>query len=64
MTQTTATQTFRTYAVQHNDGTKGRVMGVEGEYTRVSFRENGQDETIEIRSTLLASQWHRDYTVR
>jgi hypothetical protein len=64
MTQTTAAKPFRTYAVMHNDGTKGRVMGIEGDYTRVSFRENGKDESIEIRSSLLTSQWHRDYTVR
>jgi hypothetical protein len=64
MAQTTATQTFRTYAVQHNDGTKGRVMGTDGDYTRISFRENGRDETTEIRSSLLTSQWHRDYSVR
>lgn len=60
---TTATA-FRTYAVRHNDGTRGRVMGIDGDYTRVCYRENGQDETIEIRSSLLTSAWHRDYTVR
>ena len=51
---------FRSYAVIHNDGTKGRVMGIIDDYTRVSFR----DDTIEIRSSLLTSEWHRDYTVR
>jgi hypothetical protein len=58
------TRTFRSYAVKHNDGTKGRVMGVDGEFTRVSFRENGKDETVEIRSSLLTASWHRDWTVR
>lgn len=58
------TPRFRSYAVIHNDGTKGRVMGTDGDYTRVSFRENGKDETTEIRSSLLTTQWHRDYTVR
>jgi hypothetical protein len=64
MTTNQAPRPFRSYAVTHNDGTHGRVMGVDGDYTRVSFREAGKDETIEIRSSLLTSQWHRDYTVR
>jgi hypothetical protein len=58
------TTAFRTYAVRHNDGTRGRVMGIDGDYTRVCYREDGQDHTVEIRSSLLTSQWHRDYRVR
>lgn len=59
-----AVSTFRSYAVIHNDGTKGRVMGTDGDYTRVSFRDARGSDTIEIRSSLLTSQWHRDYTIR
>lgn len=64
MEATATAPQFRSYAVVHNDGTKGRVMGIDGDYTRVAFKENGKTETVEIRSSLLTSQWHRDYTVR
>lgn len=59
-----APRPFRTYAVRHTDGTRGRVMGVDGDFTRVTWKENGSYESTEIRSSLLTSQWHRDYTVR
>lgn len=53
---------FRSYKVIHRDGTKGRVMGVDGDYTRISFRENGQDETIEIRTSMVSTWWTRDFS--
>lgn len=64
MNTTTTARPFRTYAVRHDDGTRGRVMGVDGDYSRVVWRENGRDESMEIRTSNLHHSWHRDYTVR
>jgi hypothetical protein len=53
------TPRFRTYPVIHNDGTTGRVMGTDGDYSRICYRENGRDEVIEIKTSILNVFWHR-----
>lgn len=52
---------FKSYRVRHTDGTAGRVMGKDGDYLTIVFRENGKDETIEIRESVARGVWVRDF---
>ena len=49
---------FKSFRVTHTDGTKGRVIREVGDYYVIGYRENGKDETIEIRKSLLGIHWH------